>query len=103
MTGTVRRSDSAVRSRYVMAVDLEGLGCDDNRQRCTGLIFLRGYVLFRDTIDTLADIVRLSRVNMIIRLEIVGESPGSGGQDVFTDNRKSMYALGLSHHTGGNL
>ncbi len=53
--------------------------------------------------DTLADIVSLSGVNMIIRLEIAGEFPGSGGQDVFTDNSKSMYALGLSHHTGGNL
>jgi hypothetical protein len=62
----------------------------------TGLIFLRGYELFRDTIRHPADIVPLSGLNMIIRLEIAGESPDSGGLDVFTDNRKSTYALGLS-------
>jgi hypothetical protein len=40
---------------------------------------------------------------MIIRLKIAGESPDFGGQDVLTDNRKSTNALGVSHHTGGNL
>jgi hypothetical protein len=45
-------------------------------------------VLFRDTIRHPVDIVPLVGLNMIIRLEIAGESPGSGGQDVFTDNRK---------------
>ena len=80
--------------RYVMAVDLEGLGYDENRQRSfrTDLLErVRAVPGVRSA--TLADIVPLTGVNMVIGLEIEGESAGSSGQDVFTDNRQSLYAL----------
>ena len=80
--------------RYVMAVDLEGLGYDEDRQRSfrTDLLErVRAVPGVRSA--TLADIVPLTGVNMVIGLEIEGESAGSTGQDVFTDNRQSMYAL----------
>jgi len=80
--------------RYVMAVDLEGLGYDENRQRTfrTDLLEqVRAVPGVRSA--TLADIVPLTGVNMVIGLEIEGESPGSSGQDVFRDNRQSLYAL----------
>lgn len=80
--------------RYVMAVDLEGLGYDENRQRSfrTDLLEqVRAIPGVRSA--TLADIVPLTGVNMVIGLEIEGEPPGSSGQDVFTDNRQSLYAL----------
>lgn len=80
--------------RYVMAVDLEGLGYDENRQRSFRRDLLeqvRAVSGVRSA--TLAEIVPLTGVNMVIGLEIEGESPGSSGQDVFTDNRQSLYAL----------
>ena len=40
---------------------------------------------------------------MIIRLKNCRWISGSVRQDVFTDNRKSTFALSLCHHTGGNL
>ncbi len=80
--------------RYVMAVDLEGLGYDENRQRSFRTDLLeRVRAVPGVQSATLADIVPLSGVNMVIGLEIEGESAGSIGQDVFTDNRQSMYAL----------
>ena len=80
--------------RYVMAVDLEGLGYDEKRRRSfrTDLLEqVRAVPGVRSA--TLADIVPLTGVNMVIGLEIEGESPGSSGPDVFTDNRQSLYAL----------
>jgi predicted permease len=80
--------------RYVMAVDLEGLGYDENRQRSfrTDLLgAVRAVPGVRSA--TLADIVPLSGVNMVIGLEVEGESAGSSGQDVFTDNKQTLYAL----------
>jgi hypothetical protein len=69
----------------------------------TGLIFLRGYVLFRDTIRHPRGHRSFKWCQHDHPVGNCREISGSGGQDVFTDNRKSMYALGLSHHTGGNL
>jgi putative ABC transport system permease protein len=80
--------------RYVMAVDLEGLGYDENRQRSFRTDLLeRVRAVPGVQSATLADIVPLTGVNMVIGLEIEGESRGSGGQDVFPDNRQSLYAL----------
>lgn len=80
--------------RYVMPVDLEGLGYDENRQRSYRVALLEGIRAVPGIRSaTLADIVPLSGANMIIGLEVVGEPADSGGQDVFTDNRKSLYAL----------
>ena len=80
--------------RYVMAVDLEGLGYDENRQRAyrsSLLENIRALPGIRSA--TLADIVPLSGVNMIVGLEVAGESTDSGAQDVFTDNSASLYVL----------
>jgi len=80
--------------RYVMAVDLEGLGYEENRQRSLRTDLLervRAVPGVRSA--TLADIVPLTGANMVIGLEIEGESAGSSGKDVFTDNRQSLYAL----------
>ena len=80
--------------RYVMAVDLEGLGYDENRQRSFRTNLLEGVRAVPGIRSaTLADIVPLSGVNMVIGLEIEGESAGSSGQDVFTDNKQTLYAL----------
>jgi putative ABC transport system permease protein len=80
--------------RYVMPVDLEGLGYDENRQRAYRAELLeriRAVPWIRSA--TYADIVPLSGANIIIGLEIAGESTDSGGQDVFTENSQSLYAL----------
>lgn len=80
--------------RYVMAVDLEGLGYDEDRQRSFRTALLeqvRAVPGVRSA--TLADIVPLTGVTMVIGLEIQGQSPGSSEQDVFTENRQSLYAL----------
>jgi len=59
--------------RYVMAVDLEGLGYDENRQRAFRTDFL-GAVRAVPGVHsaTLADIVPLSGANIVIGLEIEG-------------------------------
>jgi predicted permease len=80
--------------RYVMTVDLEGFGYDETRQRSFRTDFLdavRALPGIRSA--TLADITPLSGANMIIGLEIAGEAPGAGGEDVFKDNQQSLYAL----------
>ncbi|HEY9405078.1 MAG TPA: ABC transporter permease [Pyrinomonadaceae bacterium] len=80
--------------RYVMAVDLEGFGYDETRQRTLRADLLAGVrALPGIRSATLADIMPLSGANMIIGLEVAGETPGSGGLDVFTGSRQSLYAL----------
>ena len=80
--------------RYVMAVDLDGFGYDEDRQRSFRTDLLeRVRALPGVRSATLADIVPLTGVNMVIGLEIENEPAGSSGQDVFTDNRQSLYAL----------
>ncbi len=80
---TVGRSDAAVRSPYVMAVDLEGLGGVENRQHSYRTDLLEGIPAVPGIQSaSLEDIVPLSGFNMIIGMEIAGESPGSVGQDV---------------------
>jgi predicted permease len=79
---------------YVMGVDLDGFGYDEERQRSfrTDLLEqVRAVPGVRSA--TLADIVPLTGVNMVIGLEIDHESAGTSGPDVYTDNRQSLYAL----------
>lgn len=84
----------ATEHRYVMPIDLEGLGYDEKRQRTFRTDLLEGVRTIPGIRSaTLADIVPLSGVTMVIGLEIEGEVAGSNGPDVFTDNNRSLYAL----------
>lgn len=80
--------------RYVMGVDLGGFGYDEARRRSLRAELLEGVRAVPGIRSaTLADIVPLSGANMIIGLEIAGESPASPGRDVFSGNNQSLYAL----------
>jgi len=80
--------------RYVAAVDLGGLGYDDERQS----------LVRRELLDkvreapgvraaTLSHMVPLTGGTMVEQLEVEGETPGQDAPDVFKENGSSMYAL----------
>jgi predicted permease len=83
-----------VADRYVAAVDLEGLGYDERRQRLVGEQLLgkvREVPGVRSA--TMAQIVPLAGATFVLTLEVEGEAPGRQAEDVFTENGASVYAL----------
>jgi predicted permease len=80
--------------RYVTAVDLGGLGYDEQRQELVRREFLERV---RQTPGVrsaaLSHILPLSGGTMVIPLEVEGENPEPRPSDVFTDNDPSLYAL----------
>jgi macrolide transport system ATP-binding/permease protein len=80
--------------RYVVSVDLNGTGMDENRQRLFQAQLLdrvRTQPEIRSA--SLSQIIPLSGALDVIQLEIEGEPPDSEGEDVATERHGSMWVL----------